>query len=219
MIAAISLMRRMDTVSLGRFRRHWLDIHGPLVCAFPALRHYVQCHVIDSAATNALARGMRIQGFPILFFDSDADRLRAHQSPEMAACNVDSRQFIGAVARVITDVRDGPATGARAATVDPAALPRDQRPRISLLALYPEGATGIESDMDRLAALPHQRSLTRYAVREQGRAPASTIAFLDVTVAAVAQAWFDSLVDLECALESAPPSPAALFVTECHWLV
>ena len=36
MIAAISLMRRRDDVTLAAFRRHWLDVHGPLVCRFPA---------------------------------------------------------------------------------------------------------------------------------------------------------------------------------------
>ena len=52
MIAVISLMRRRDAIDLTRFRRHWLDVHGPLVCAFPGLRRYVQCHVIDSLAAN-----------------------------------------------------------------------------------------------------------------------------------------------------------------------
>ena len=103
MIAAISLMRRRDDVTLAAFRRHWLDVHGPLVCGFPALRHYVQDHVIASPAMNARARDMRIDGFPILWFDNDADRQRAHVSPEMAACNVDSRSFIGAVSRVICE--------------------------------------------------------------------------------------------------------------------
>ena len=89
MIAAISLMRRQDSIGLTRFRRHWLDIHGPLVRGFPGLRRYVQCHPVASAAMNKTARLMRIDGFPILYFDSDQDRIRAHHSPEMAACNVD----------------------------------------------------------------------------------------------------------------------------------
>src|ERR1700722_19895015 len=105
MIAAISLMRRRDDVTLATFRRHWLDVHGPLVCGFPGLRSYVQDHVIASPATNAPAHDMRIDGFPILCFDNDDDRLRAHRSPEMAACNVDSRLFIGAVSRVICEPR------------------------------------------------------------------------------------------------------------------
>ena len=73
------------------------------MCRFPALRLYVQDHVITSPACNAAARDMRIDGFPILTFDDDADRLRAHESAAMAACNVDSRLFIGAVSRVICE--------------------------------------------------------------------------------------------------------------------
>jgi hypothetical protein len=63
MISAISLMRRRDDVTLAAFRRHWLDVHGPLVCGFPGLRSYVQYHVISSSAGNAIARDMRIDGF------------------------------------------------------------------------------------------------------------------------------------------------------------
>ena len=103
MITAVSLMRRRDDISLAAFRRHWLDVHGPLVCGFPALRRYVQHHVVASPAMNTLARDMRIDGFPILWFDNDVDRMHAHVSPEMAACNEDSRGFIGAVSRVICE--------------------------------------------------------------------------------------------------------------------
>src|SRR6202789_1691919 len=140
MIAAISLMRRQDSVSLTKFRRHWLDVHGPLVCAFPGLRRYVQCHVVDSLAANEAGLTMRVDGFPILYFDSDADRSRAHGSPEMAACNIDSRNFVGAVSRVIAGV-DGDL--------------RSNRGRFSLIEIWPEPA-----------AAPIRP--TRYRVREQG---------------------------------------------------
>ncbi|HVY15745.1 MAG TPA: EthD family reductase [Rhodopila sp.] len=190
MIAAISLMRRQDGAELGRFRRHWLDVHGPLVCAFPRLRRYVQCHVVESSATNDAARAMRIDGFPILFFDDDADRMAAHRSPEMAACNIDSRLFVGAVSRVIADavgeLRTGPG-------------------RFSLIEIWPPG-TG------EGAGRP-----VRYGVREQGRAPNSVIPHLAVEVGHMAQTWFDSLVDLET--RAAPGDPSvARFVVEEHWL-
>ena len=58
MIAAISLMRGMDTIGLTQFRRHWLDVHGPLVCAFPGLRRYAQCHVVASPVENEAALSM-----------------------------------------------------------------------------------------------------------------------------------------------------------------
>jgi uncharacterized protein (TIGR02118 family) len=100
MIAAISLMRRQDSIDLNRFRRHWLDVHGPLVCAFPGLRRYVQCHVIDSLAANESGLTMRIDGFPILYFDNDTNRSRAHASPEPGMrCRRPERRGIGAVRR------------------------------------------------------------------------------------------------------------------------
>jgi uncharacterized protein (TIGR02118 family) len=191
MIAAISLMRRQDTIDLSRFRRHWLDVHGPLVCAFPGVRRYAQCHVIDSLAANEAGLSMRIDGFPLLYFDNDADRLRAHHSPEMAACNIDSRQFIGAVSRVITDV---------------SGELRSNLGRFSLIEIWPS------------ACVPPPRPV-QYLVREQGAAPNSTIPHLPVTAGLVTQTWYDSLVDLECAAAAMEDTNAARFAVEEHWLV
>jgi uncharacterized protein (TIGR02118 family) len=203
MIAAISLMRRRDDVPLAGFRRHWLDVHGSLVCRFAGLRRYVQCHALDSPAMNATARALRIDGFPMLFFDDDGDRRLAHASPEMAACNVDSRLFIGAVSRVITE----------AEVVVP---PATTGSRFGLIALSLEQDGG---EVEALRRLPGLRGLTRYRVREQGAAPNSTVPHLSVTVGGIAQAWFDSLVDLECAVTAWAAPALALFVVEEHRLV
>ncbi len=197
-IAAISMMRRLDGVAIATFRRHWLDVHGPLVCSFAGLRRYVQCHVIDTAATNAAARALGIDGFPILYFDNDADRGLAHGSAAMAACNIDSRLFIGAVSRVITEpVEAIPASGACAP--------------ISAIVLAVDD-TDIEP---QLRAVPRLLGLTRYRVREQGPAPASTVPHLPVTVTAVFQLWFARLIELEAAMAGIT-SP--VFAVEEHWL-
>jgi len=207
MIAAISLMRRRDDVPLAAFRRHWLDVHGPLVCRFPGLRSYVQAHVIQSDAMNTGARDMRIDGFPVLTFDNDGDRLRAHQSAEMAACNVDSRLFIGAVSRVICEPR--------------IVLPQAQDAgRIKLIALLP-GEAADDAALERYAAhgteLPGLRGLMLYRVLQQGPAPNSTIPHLPVSTAGIAELSFASLVDLECAVPG-NDAAAAHFVVEEHRL-
>ena len=191
MIAAISLMRGMDTLGLTQVRRHWLDVHGPLVCAFPGLRRYAQCHVVASPVENEAALSMQIDGFPILYFDNDDDRARAHRSPEMAACNIDSRLFVGAVSRVITEVSGNL---------------RSNAGRFSLIEIWPEGV------------VPAARPVL-YRVKEQGAAPSSVIPHLPVRVGAMTQTWHDSLVDLECAAEALGETPAARFVVEEHWLV
>ena len=181
-------MRRQDRIDLNTFRRHWLDVHGPLVCAFPGLRRYVQCHVIDSIAANEAGLSMRIDGFPILYFDNDADRLTAHHSPEMAACNVDSRSFVGAVSRVIANTNG--------------AL-RSDAGRFSLIEVWPDAAP---------------TRPVRYDVLTQGAAPNSTIAHLPVTAGTITQTWHASLVDLECDAAALGDSPAARFAVEEHWL-
>jgi hypothetical protein len=117
--------------------------------------------------------------------------LRAHHSPEMAACNVDSRQFVGAVSRVITDV---------------SGELRSNFGRFSLIEIWPD------------AVVPPARA-TQYLVREQGAAPNSTIAHLPVTVGSMTQTWYDSLVDLECAAAGMDDITAARFAVEEHWLV
>jgi uncharacterized protein (TIGR02118 family) len=205
MIAAISLMRRRDDVTLAAFRRHWLDVHGPLVCGFPGLRSYVQDHVIASPATNAPARDMRIDGFPILSFDNDDDRVRAHRSAEMAACNVDSQLLIGAVSRVICEPR---------IVVPPA---RDAG-RIKLIALLP-GEAADDAALERYAAHAREQpgllGLVLYRILQQGPAPNSTIPHLPVSTAGIAELSFASLVDLECAM-AGDNAAAAHFVVEEH---
>ena len=140
---------------------------------------------------NETARAMRIDGFPILYFDNDEDRTRAHRSPEMAACNIDSRQFVGAVSRIIADVSGDL---------------RSDAGRFSLIEVWPE----------KFSPAPRP---VHYNVREQGVAPNSIIPHLPVTAGAATQTWYDSLVDLECAADAMDGSHSARFVVEEHWLV
>jgi uncharacterized protein (TIGR02118 family) len=204
MIAAISLIRRQDNVDAATFRRHWLAVHGPLVCKFAGLRHYTQCHVLEPTPLNAA----RIDGFPLLFFDNDADRRRAHGSPEMAACNIDSRQFIGAVSRVITRVVE---VVPRAAAAGP----------VGLFVLYPLGsaAAAVDAHLADLQSQPKLQGLTRYQVLDQGPAPNSTVPHLAVTVSSMAQAWFGGMADVQTAVAMQNAADAALFMIEEHRLL
>ena len=198
MIAAISLMRRQDQVPLSQFRRHWLDVHGPLVCKFAGLARYMQCHVLDSPLTTPEARALRIDGFPILFFANNDDRKLAQGSPEMDACNIDSRLFVGAVSRV----------SAQEKVITPRAASAG---RVSLLLLDPV-------DVPALAGTPRLRGLTDYRVHSQGAAPNSTVPHLPVQVTAMAQAWFDSVVDMEESAGAWIGKARGLFAVEEHWL-
>lgn len=182
MIVSTSLIRRRDDLTNEQFRRHWLDPHGPLTAKLPGTRHYDQNHVLPIASgTNAAARVLGIDGFPILAFDDAESRREAHSSPEMAACNLDSRGFIGAVSRVISD--DGNA----------------RRPPSSGLIkqlLLPWG--GAPADLrSLLSALDGIETSIVHVILEQGGAPNSTVPFIGVEVEAFAEVWTRSRQDVE----------------------
>ena len=209
MIAAISLMRQRDDVTLAAFRRHWLDVHGPLVCAFPALRRYVQDHVIASPAMNARARDMRIDGFPILWFDNDADRLRAHSSPAMAACNVDfAAVHRRRVAGDLRAARDR-ATGGRCG---PHEADRTAARAIARMTRH------LSALRDRARTLPRLAGLVLYRVLEQGPAPNSTIPHLPVSAAGIAELAFAQPGRSGMRCRRANDLGAAHFVVEEHRL-
>src|SRR5262249_31478334 len=129
----------------------------------------------------------------------------------MAACNVDSRAFIGAVSRVICEPRVVVPTASDAC-------------RVKLIALLP-GEAADDTAIERYAASARElaglRGLVTYHVVLQGPAPNSTIPLLPVRAAGFAELAFASLVDLECALTATDGADkaAAHFVVEEHRLV
>jgi uncharacterized protein (TIGR02118 family) len=178
MIGAISLMRRRDDIDPARFRRHWLDIHGPLVCRMPGLRSYAQSHVI--AALTPVAHGMAIDGFAELAFDSVAGRAAAYVSPELAACDRDSPGFIGCVSRLIT-----------AAEI---VVPRPDTPDLAkLVVLFPPGTPADRAALER----SRPSGLTWHQVLDQGRAPNSVVPELHFPIAALAELWVTAQVTPE----------------------
>ena len=180
MIIANSLMRRRDDVDLKTFFEHWLDPHGPLTAKLPRCRHYVQNHVLDSAGTNALARRLRIDGIPQLAFATPEDRLAAHGSAELKACDKDSEQFIGAVSRVMTEV-DG----------DVALVAEDGSIKQILLFVAPRAATQpIDAILSQLQGV---HRLVRHKILQQTHAPGSRVPNLDVEVAGIVDVWLSDM--------------------------
>ena len=53
LVKTIFQLKRKPGMSLGDFRKYWIDVHGPLVCKLPGLRRYVQCHAVDAAYSYA----------------------------------------------------------------------------------------------------------------------------------------------------------------------
>ena len=118
---------------------------------------------------------MRIDGFPILAFDSPESRRTAHGSAEMAACNKDSLFFIGAVSRVISDDGD-------------MQQPAGTGTAIKQLLLVPASAEPIDLP-SVIARLDGVLGSIFHRILEQGAAPNSAVPFIGVEVGALAELW------------------------------
>ena len=174
MIAAISMMKRRPDISAAQFRKHWLDPHGVLTAGLPAVRHYIQSHVVDSPHNNALARKHDLMGFPELWFDSYEARKIAYTSPRIAECNIDSEQFVGQVKRLVTepvDVKVPPKGGVTififnvGDSIDPA---------------------WSDAYQARVLKLPGVTGYRRHNLLEQAKAPNSKIPELELPIAGLA---------------------------------
>jgi hypothetical protein len=149
----------------------------------PGLCSYAQSHVVSAVTPAACA--MAIDGFAELAFESVAARAAAYGSPELAACDLDSPRFIGAVSRLITD----------AETVVPCP---DRLGIAKLIILLPPGAPAdtrfSRASLERLE--PLRRGIGRggliwHQVLEQGRAPNSVVPELLCPVAALTELWVE----------------------------
>ncbi len=91
MIKVCELLWRRPDLELDDFRRHWRDVHRPIVSAIPGIRRYVQSHpLIGGYRKGPLA----IDGLAEIWVD-DKDALRAMAStPEFAAAKADEPNFI-----------------------------------------------------------------------------------------------------------------------------
>lgn len=204
MIVVFSLMRRREDVPLDEFFRHWLDPHGPLVCKFPRLRYYVQNHILEAPASPLRDR-LRTVGFAELGYDNDSDQEAATNSPEMAACDVDSPLFIGGVLRVVTEARE---VMPRPASADGMA---------KLITVFTGGGAASEARRATFAAaVGRTPSVTGYvenrAMRQRG--PKSAVPVMEVVVDAIAEVWFadqDAMRRASAALAAAAGDQAVAY--------
>jgi uncharacterized protein (TIGR02118 family) len=91
LVKAVWRMRRKPGVSLGEFRRHWIEIHGVIAAKIPGVRRYVQSHVIDEAYTYAEPRW---DGVAQLWWDSPAALSDALKTPQFKEDMRDGEEFI-----------------------------------------------------------------------------------------------------------------------------
>jgi uncharacterized protein (TIGR02118 family) len=91
MVKILAMVKRKAGLPLEEFRRHSLDVHGPLDLKLPGLRRYHQCHVRDSSYTVGESL---LDAVSMLWFDDIAAMEAALASPEGKESADDLANFI-----------------------------------------------------------------------------------------------------------------------------
>lgn len=130
MIVRTGLIKKKPDWTAADFRSYWLERHGALAAQLPGLRRYEQNHVVDEAQRGiSYERGPeRLDGFSMLWFDSDEAMRSAIATEAGRALVADENHFIG-------DLR---IVGVDQVEVIPLATDRPLIKRMSLLRRRPD---------------------------------------------------------------------------------
>ena len=103
MITRMGILTRRPDLTPEQFRRHWLEVHGPLAARLPGLRRYQQNHVVDASqlAIDHARGAWEVDGFSQLWFDDIDAMRRAVESPEFRPDLPDFANFCGEVKLVV----------------------------------------------------------------------------------------------------------------------
>ena len=207
MIGACSFLRRRPGDSLAHFETHWREVHGPLAADLPGVARYLQGHIVrDEAVTNRRALHLGIDGFAQQWFANEADRQACYDSEQEAVCDVDSLLFIGATARVVTDVH--------------VHVPIGGRPEGRRIAMFLAGdALPASSEIAALARLPGLAGLVEHRVVRQGAAPTTQRGSVPISPVLLIDLYFPTVERAEAAADAGFAAAAVFSCRNVHFIV
>jgi uncharacterized protein (TIGR02118 family) len=206
LIGACSFLRRRPGDTLAHFETHWREVHGPLAADLPGVARYLQGHIIrDEAVTNRRALNLGIDGFAQQWFASEADRQACYDSEQEAVCDVDSLLFIGATARVVTDVR--------------VHVPIDGRPEGRRIMMFLAGdALPTSPEVASLARLPALAGLVEHRVVKQGAAPTTERGSVPISPILLIDLYFPTVESAGAAASDDFPAAATFTCRNVHFI-
>ncbi len=160
MIGACSFLRKKPHHDDAMFYSHWLNVHGPLAAQLHGVTRYLQNHFMaDSPSTNDLARSLNVNGLAEMWFETEADREICYDSEQEKVCDVDSLLFIGASARVVTDV------------TQVIRAPREPAKGKRVFLFNDDGKRSLGSAFKAISELPRITGITDHLVTKPGAEP------------------------------------------------
>jgi uncharacterized protein (TIGR02118 family) len=202
MIVRMGILTRRPDLTPEQFRRHWLEVHGPLAARLPGLRRYHQNHVVDASqlAIDHARGAWEVDGFSQLWFDDMDAMRRAVESPELRPDLPDIANFCGDVKLVICQPN----------VVVPVAA--DAGPlvkRMSILTRRPDVTAERFRDewfgfhAEAVRKFPNLMGYTQNLVIDRGGADlTSSTSYEQVPIDGIVELWFRSVEDVHAAFHS-----------------
>lgn len=194
MIVRIGFLRRRDDLDVESFRRHWLEVHGPLAARIPTLRRYEQQHIIDSPQIGVFPRRgpYALDGFAQLWFDDAASMQQGMAAEVSAASAQDSKLFIGEFKLALVEPTVFVPT--------PSGKPLIKR--MSLLKRRPDvSAEQFRNEWQDIHAqlvkrLPQVKGYTQNLVVGRSVDGGARTAYADLPVDGIVELWFDDTASM-----------------------
>ncbi|MBF9197332.1 EthD domain-containing protein [Microvirga terrestris] len=197
----MGLLTRRPDVSQDEFRRHWREVHGPLVARLPSLQSYHQNHVVDDRqlAIDHARGSWSIDGISELWFDSDDDMKTALSSDEYKEVARDHQLLVGPTA-LITAVQN---------VVVPVDLSAE--PLVKLISIltrkpgltpeqFKEEWWGFHAEA--VSKFPNLMGYAQNLVTGRSAGIGQPASYEAIPIDGVVELWFRSVTDIEAAFHS-----------------
>ena len=202
MITRMGILTRRPDLTPEHFRRHWLEVHGPLAARLPGLRRYHQNHVVDASqlAIDHARGAWEVDGFSQLWFDDVDAMRRAVESPERRPDLPDIANFCGGVKLVVCQPNVVVPVAADAGPLVKRMSILTRRPDITAERFRDEWF-GFHAEAVR--KFPNLMGYTQNLVIDRGGADLTNpAAYEQVPIDGVVELWFRSVDDVRTAFSS-----------------
>lgn len=200
MIVRIGILRKKEVLTTEAFRKHWIEVHGPMAAKIPGLRRYQQNHVVDSVqlGVNYPRSPQIIDGFSQLWFD-DLSSMQSSITPDITKMLAeDEDRFIGNLHLVFVMQN----------VVMPTASDKPLIKRMSLLKRRHDVDAGTfqrewwEVHSELVRSMPGVEGYTQNLVIDRSIDRGKSASYDEIPIDGIVELWFRDIPSLEAAFAS-----------------
>ncbi|MEY8757844.1 EthD family reductase [Peribacillus frigoritolerans] len=200
MIVRMGILRKAEKLNSEEFRKHWLEVHGPIAAKIPELQRYQQNHVIDSEqlGINFPRSSLSVHGFSQLWFDDLSSMKRSFTADTVNTLAKDEQNFIGGMQLISLKPNE----------VIPVANDKPLIKRMSLLKRRSDidietfEREWAEVHSQLVKAMPGVAGYKQNYVLEQDIERDRSVNYEDESIDGVVELWFQDTKSLESAFAS-----------------